>query len=109
MPSLYGTFPRLLGHFARDLQALSLEEAVRKITSLPAGIIGLQDRGVLKEGAFADVTIINPHTVQGMSAYFQEKPELPRGIEYVVVNGQVIFENDVLHSDKRAGAVLRKA
>jgi N-acyl-D-aspartate/D-glutamate deacylase len=108
MPSLYGTFPRLLGHYARDLQALSLEEAVRKITSLPADIIGLQDRGVLKEGAFADVTIVNPHTVQGTSAYFQEKPEFPRGIEYVIVNGQVIFEKDVLHSDKRTGMVLRK-
>jgi N-acyl-D-amino-acid deacylase len=109
MPSLYGTFPRLLGHYARDLQALSLEEAVRKITSLPAGITGLQDRGVLKEGAFADVTIVDPHTVQGTAAYFQEKPELPRGIEYVIVNGQVVFEKDVLHSDKRAGTVLRKA
>ena len=109
MPSLYGTFPRLLGHYARDLQALSLEEAVRKISSLPAGIIGLQDRGVLKEGAFADVTVVDPHTVQGTSAYFQEKPELPRGIEYVIVNGQVILEKDVLHSDKRTGLVLRKA
>jgi len=108
MPSLYGTFPRLLGHYARDLQALSLEEAVRKITSLPAKITGLQGRGILGEGAFADVTIFDPKTVQGTSAYFQQKPELPRGIECVIVNGQVIFENDVLHSDMRTGAVLRR-
>ena len=108
MPSLYGTFPRLLGHYARDLQALSLEEAVRKITSLPASIIGLQDRGMLREGVFADVTIFDPTTVEGTSAYFQQEPELPRGMKHVIVNGHVIFENDVLHSDMRTGTVLRR-
>jgi N-acyl-D-amino-acid deacylase len=108
MPSVYATFPHLLGRFVRQEQALSLEQAVHKLTGLPASILGLRDRGLLKEGAYADVTIFDAGNVQGAASYLQARPEPPRGIEYVMVNGQVILERGHFHAQKRTGAVLRR-
>lgn len=85
-PRTYGTYPKVLGHYVRDEGLMSLADAIRKMTSLPAWRLGLRDRGVLREGAFADVTVFNPDTVIDRSTY--ENPrQFPEGIEHVFVNG----------------------
>ena len=85
-PRTYGTYPRVLGHYVRELQLMPLEEALRKMTSLPAWRCGLAERGVLRPGAFADVTVFNPETVIDRSTY-DEPVQFPVGIEHVFVNG----------------------
>ncbi|MEZ4523071.1 MAG: amidohydrolase family protein [Thermomicrobiales bacterium] len=86
-PRTYGTYPRVLGHYVRDLKLMPLEEAIRKMTSLPAWRCGLADRGVLAAGAFADITVFNPDTVIDTSTY-AEPVNFPIGIEHVFVNGE---------------------
>jgi N-acyl-D-amino-acid deacylase len=87
-----GTFPRVLGRFVREKHWLSLPDAIRKMTSLPAHRLNWPDRGVLKEGAFADLVLFNPNTVLDRSTF--EKPqELPIGIEKVFVNGQMVWDS----------------
>ena len=103
-PRAYGSFPRVLGRYVRD-GVLDLEEAVRKMTSLPAERFGLQGRGVLKPGAHADITIFNPETVIDTSTY-EDPIRFPEGIEYVIVNGRVTVDRGV-HTGERAGMVLR--
>jgi N-acyl-D-amino-acid deacylase len=85
-PRTYGTYPRVLGHYARDEKLMPLEKAIRKMTSLPAWRLGLRDRGVLREGAWADVTVFNPETVIDRSTY-EHPRQFPEGIEHVFVNG----------------------
>jgi N-acyl-D-amino-acid deacylase len=90
-PRLWGTFPRVLGHYARDLGLFTLEEAVRKMTSLPAANFGLVDRGVLRKGAFADVVVFDPETIADVATY--ENPTRPaRGIDRVIVNGEIVCD-----------------
>jgi len=90
-PRAYGTFPRILGRYVRDQRLLTLEQAIRKFTSLPAQRMGLRDRGILRAGAFADITIFDPRTVNDMATF--ENPHRPSvGIEYVIVNGVVSVE-----------------
>jgi N-acyl-D-amino-acid deacylase len=85
-PRAYGTFPRVLGKYVRDEKVLELPEAVRRMTSLAARQFGIQDRGVISEGAFADVVVFDPATVRDNSTF--EKPhQYPTGIVHVVVNG----------------------
>jgi N-acyl-D-amino-acid deacylase len=103
-PRAYGSFPKVLGRYVRD-GVLDLEEAVRKMTSLPAERFGLQGRGVLKPGAHADITIFNPETVIDTSTY-EDPIRFPEGIEYVIVNGRVTVDRGV-HTGERAGMVLR--
>ena len=103
-PRYYGTFPRVLGRYARDLKVITLPDAVRKMTSLNADKIGLKDRGRLKEGAWADVTIFNPATVID-KATFENPHQFPVGIEYVIVNGAVTIERG-RHTGALAGRVL---
>jgi N-acyl-D-amino-acid deacylase len=87
-----GTFPRVLGRFVREKHWLSLPDAIRKMTSLPARRLNWPDRGVLKEGAVADLVLFNPNTVLDLSTF--EKPqELPIGIEKVFVNGQIVWDS----------------
>jgi len=91
-PRAYGSFPRILGRYAREQHLLTLEQAIRKFTSLPAQRMGLHDRGVLRSGAFADVTIFDPQTVNDVATF--EDPHHPSaGIKYVIVNGVVSLEN----------------
>lgn len=85
-PRTYGTYPRVLGHYVRELGLMPLEDAIRKMTSLPAWRCGLADRGVLRPGAFADITIFNPATVIDTSTY-DDPTSFPIGIEHVFVNG----------------------
>ena len=104
-PRNYGTYPRLLGHYARDEKVLSLEEAVRKATRLPAGHLNLADRGRVSAGAWADLVIFEPETIID-KATFQQPHQYPVGIVYVLVNGQVAVERGRI-SEARAGRVIR--
>jgi N-acyl-D-amino-acid deacylase len=104
-PRWYGTFPRVLGHYVREAGVLSLEEAVRKMTSLPADRMGLQDRGRIREGARADLVLFDPATVADR-ATFEVPHQYPDGIPWVLVNGVVTVDDGVFR-DVRAGAILR--
>jgi dihydroorotase/N-acyl-D-amino-acid deacylase len=105
-PRWYGTFPRVLGVYVREKGVLTLEEAIYKMTALPAKNIGLKDRGVLKENMKADITIFDPETIIDKGTF--EKPhQYPEGIHYVLVNGQLAVDNKEFKNIK-AGNVLRK-
>ncbi len=101
-----GTFPRVLGLFVREKHWLSLPEAIRKMTSLPAQRLGWKDRGMLREGAIADLVLFNPATVIDRST-FAKPGEIATGIETVFVNGSIIW-NDGKVTGKRPGRVLSK-
>ncbi len=91
-PRSFGTFPRVLGVYVRELKVLRLEDAIRKMTSLNAAKIGIQDRGLLRVGNYADVTIFNAEQVIDRSTY--EKPfQYSEGIEYVIVNGKLALDH----------------
>ncbi len=91
-PRAYGSFPRILGRYVRDQHLLTLEQAVRKFTSLPAQRMGLHDRGLLRAGAFADITIFDPATVNDVATF--DDPHRPSvGIEYVIVNGVISLDH----------------
>jgi N-acyl-D-amino-acid deacylase len=97
--------PRFLGHYVRDEHLLPLEQAIRKVTSLPAQRERLRDRGLLKEGYFADITVFDAATIQDKATY--ENPvQLSQGVKYVFVNGQLEYENGQANG-LRAGKVLR--
>lgn len=104
-PRSYGTYPRILGRWVRDEGLLSMEEAIRKMTSFPAQRLGLQDRGLIKEGMWADIVVFDPKSVID-KATFDKPHQYPEGIEYVIVNGQVVIENGE-HTGVLAGKVLR--
>jgi len=87
-PRGWGSYPRILGHYVRDEHLLSLEDAIHKMTGGPAARVGLKDRGLLKTGMFADITVFNPKTVID-TATFAQPNQYPVGIEYVLVNGQI--------------------
>lgn len=106
-PRNYGTFPRVFGRYVRELRLLSLPEAVHKMTGLPARRLGLRDRGILREGAVADITVFNPLTVQD-TATFAEPHQLPLGIEYVFVAGRMALERG-RPTGVLAGRVLKKS
>ncbi|HKV93593.1 MAG TPA: D-aminoacylase [Candidatus Angelobacter sp.] len=91
-PRAFGSMPRFLGRYVRDLQLMPLEQAIRKITSLPAQREHLAGRGLIKEGFFADVTVFDPGSINDKGTY-TEPAQLPVGVKYVLVNGQVAFEN----------------
>ena len=103
-PRSYGNFPRLIARYVRELRVLSLEEAIRKMTSWPATRMRLASRGMIKEGNWADVVIFDYDKIQDLATY--DKPLLsPVGIDHVLVNGQVVIENGK-HTGARPGKVL---
>ena len=105
-PRLWGCFPRVLGHYSRDLKLFPLETAVRKMTGLPAKNFGLKDRGVLREGAYADITVFDSKTVDETATW--EKPiQAARGIDATIVNGAVVWR-DGRPTGARSGRVLRR-
>ena len=104
-PRLYGTMPRVLGKYVRERQILTLEEAVRRMTSLACDRFGLAGRGLVREGAFADLVVFDPDTVLDLATYEEPKQE-PAGIRMVVVNGAVAYE-DGRHTGAGAGRMLR--
>jgi N-acyl-D-amino-acid deacylase len=87
-PRGWGSYPRILSRYVRDERLLTLEQAVRKMTGQPAARVGLKDRGVLREGAYADLTVFDPVRVRDL-ATFDQPNQYPEGIRYVVVNGQL--------------------
>ncbi len=104
-PRNFGTFPRVLGIYVRERGLLRLEEAVRKMTSLCAAKLGIEDRGLLREGFFADITLFNPKSVKDRATYL-EPFSYPTGIEYVLVNGEIVLERAV-HTGATPGKPLR--
>jgi N-acyl-D-amino-acid deacylase len=104
-PRGYGTNARVLSKYVRDEKVISLEEAVRRMTSLPAQKFGLKDRGLLKEGMAADILVFDEKQVKDLSTY--EKPHAYSvGFTYVIVNGQLVVENGQ-HLGTRSGMTLR--
>ena len=103
-PRNFGTNPRVLGKYVREEKILTLEDAVRKMTSMPAQLLGLKDRGLLREGYWADVVVFDPKTVADTATY--EKPhQYPKGIPYVLVNGTIVIDNGN-HTGARPGKIL---
>src|SRR5918999_5445909 len=92
-PRYYGTFPRVLGRYARELKVVPFEEAVRKMTSMNADKIGLKDRGRLRQALAADVVVFDANTVIDR-ATFERPHQYPVGIQYVVVNGVVTIDRE---------------
>jgi N-acyl-D-aspartate/D-glutamate deacylase len=107
LPLFYGTMARFLGHFSRDLGLMPLEEAIHRMTELPARRLRLHDRGVLRTGAYADVTVFDPATIGDRGTYLDPQPA--GGIRYVFVNGQPVVEDGAYHPDRRTGSVVRRA
>ncbi len=104
-PRAFGTYPRVLGRYVRERMVLTLEDAVRKMTSFPAARLGLADRGVLKVGTIADITVFDAATIAD-KATFADPHHYSEGVEYVLVNGQLTVAKGV-HTGARAGRVLR--
>jgi dihydroorotase/N-acyl-D-amino-acid deacylase len=105
-PRWYGTFPRVLGHYVRERGLLTLEQAVRKMTAMPAERIGLRERGQVRVGWFADLVVLDPDVVIDRGT-FQDPHQYPAGIDWVLVNGRVAVE-DGSFTDVRAGIVLKR-
>ncbi len=106
-PRLWGTFPRVLGHYQRELGLLTLEEAVRRMTSVPARVFGLSDRGTVRAGAIADLVIFDPRRVID-TATFSDPQRSATGIERVIVNGADVWA-DRKGTGSRPGRVLRRS
>jgi len=106
-PRAYGTFPRILRKYVREEKKLTLEDAIRKFSSLPAQRLRLTDRGVLKAGMWADVVVFDPATVRDL-ATFENPNQLSQGMDYVLVNGVAVIEEGKM-TGKLPGKVLRGA
>ncbi|MEW6095347.1 MAG: D-aminoacylase [bacterium] len=105
-PRAFGTFPCILAKYVREEKVLTLEEAIYKMSYQPAQLLGIKNRGRLKEGNFADVVVFNPEKIKDLATY--ESPLLyPTGIEYVIINGKIVIEKGN-HTDVLTGKVIRK-
>ncbi|GAB6181318.1 D-aminoacylase [Desulfotomaculum defluvii] len=106
-PRVYGSFPRVLGRYVRELKVLTLEDAIRKMTSRPADVFGFERRGTIKTGYFADIVVFNPETVIDKGT-FVDPIQYPEGIEYVFINGHGVIKKGIYQA-LLAGRVLRKS
>jgi N-acyl-D-amino-acid deacylase len=104
-PRTYGSFPRILGQFVRDEGLLSLEAAIHKMTGAPAARLGLRQRGLLRDGAFADVVVFDPVTVRSLATY-DDPRQFPVGIPFVVVNGALVVDGGA-HTGVTPGRGIR--
>ena len=105
-PRLWGTFPRVLGHYSRDLGLFGLEDAVRRMTSLPARVFGFSNRGEIGPGFHADLVLFDPAAIRDAATYAD--PQTPAvGIDLVMVNGQIVFRTGT-HTSARPGRMLRR-
>ena len=103
----YSTSVRVLGHYVRDEKVLTMEEAIRKMSGLPAQILGLKDRGLLREGYAADIAVFDPATV-GETNSFEKTKSYAKGVPYVLVNGTLVIDKGE-HTGAKPGKVLRGA
>jgi N-acyl-D-aspartate/D-glutamate deacylase len=106
-PRLWGTFPRVIGHYARRLGLFTLEQAVHKMTGLPARQFGLSDRGELREGAAADLVVFDPETIIDRATY-EDPVRASEGIELVMVNGRTTWRSGT-SVEARAGRFLARS
>ncbi len=104
-PRAYGNFPRIMGKYVRDEHVMPLEEAVRKATSAVATRLSIPDRGLLREGFFADVTVFDPATIADRST-FDQPHQISVGVRYVYINGVAVVR-DGRHTGAKPGRVLR--
>jgi len=105
-PRAFGTMARILGRYVREVNLFRLEEAVRKITSLPARRLGIWDRGVLRPGAYADLVVFDPDQIAD-TATFEQPKRYPRGIETVIVNGRVVLHRGERTRERPGRPLLR--
>jgi N-acyl-D-aspartate/D-glutamate deacylase len=104
-PRGFGCYPRVLAHYVRETGLLTWEEAIQKMTGLPAARLNLPDRGCLREGAWADVVVLDPERVADSATYAEGRLP-PAGIDWVLVNGQVVIEQGE-YLGSNAGQALR--
>jgi N-acyl-D-amino-acid deacylase len=105
-PRNYGTFPRVLGKYVREEKILPAEEMIRKMTSFPASRFGFERRGVIRSGVFADLVIFDPERISDRATWINPH-QYPAGIEYVIINGEVVIKGGE-HTGRLPGRVLRK-
>lgn len=103
-PRTYGTFARVLGRYVRERNILTLEEAIRKMTCLPASVLSIKKRGLIKEGYFADITVFDSNRIID-KATFENPHQYAIGVNFVLVNGIIVVENGI-HNGKRPGRIL---
>jgi N-acyl-D-amino-acid deacylase len=106
-PRTYGSFPRILGRYVREQGLLTWEEAIHKMTGLPAACLRLRDRGIVREGAFADLVVLDPQIVSDTATY-DDPHRYPEGIRHVLVNGRFVVQ-DGRQTQERPGRVLRRS
>jgi dihydroorotase/N-acyl-D-amino-acid deacylase len=106
-PRAFGTMPRVLGRYARDLRLFTMEEAVRRMTSLAARRVGLFDRGLLRPGLMADVVVFDPRRIRDRATY-EDSSLYSEGVEHVIVNGVPVLESGRM-TGARPGRALRHA
>lgn len=105
-PRAYGAFPRILGKYVKEEGILSLEEAIHKMTYRPALLFGLKDRGIIREGAYADLILFDEKTFQDKGTYL-EPDQFPTGLHLVMVNGSIVFDGALCY-EKACGKVLKQ-
>ena len=103
-PRSYGTFARILAVYVHDKRVITLEDAVRKMSSFPAARVGFSDRGILRPGMKADLAIFDPASVRDKATY-EQPHQYAEGFAYVIVNGQIVYENGAMTS-ARSGKVI---
>ena len=106
-PRAYGTFPRVFKKYVREEKILTIEEAIRKMTSLPASKIGLRNRGLIRENCWADLLLFNADTIAD-KATFSDPHQYPEGIKAIIVNGQIVVEDGKLTENKPGRVLLRE-
>ena len=94
-PRFYGNFPRKIRHYALERGIISVEDAIRSMTSLPAQVLGLRDRGLVREGQWADIIVMDLDTIRDKATAL-EPHQYPEGVEYVLVNGEFVVEEGIL-------------
>ena len=104
-PRSYGTYPRILGRYVRQANLIPLTESIRKMTSLPASVLGLHDRGMIKNNFWADLVIFDPNKIID-NATWENPHQFPSGISWVLVNGKIVIEKGE-KSGKLSGKVLK--
>jgi len=108
MPYAYGTFPRIVDRYVNTKKTISLKNAVERFTSQVAEIFGLSDRGYLRGGAYADLVVFDLASMKDYPNIFAERPQLSTGVEYLLINGQLIIDNRIFH-DRLPGRIIRNS